>query len=83
MLVIRNGTSSAIRHLRKDHKIDKKGKRILTKQTTITEAATAVTQTVAQVVTRFNASAFWYLFIRRIVAMHIALSCMESEAVRD
>jgi hypothetical protein len=31
ILVIRNGTSSAIRHLRKDYKIDKKGQRIPTK----------------------------------------------------
>ena len=52
MLAIRNGMSSAIRHLRKDHKIDKKGKRILTKQKTITETATAVARTVTQVVTR-------------------------------
>jgi hypothetical protein len=35
MLVIDNGTSSAIRHLKKDYKINKKGRRILIKLRTI------------------------------------------------
>jgi hypothetical protein len=34
-------------------------------------------------VTKFNANTFPYLFIRWIVTMHIALSCVESEAILD
>ena len=37
MLVMQNGISSALRHLKKDHKIDKQGRRIQTKQRTIIE----------------------------------------------
>jgi hypothetical protein len=47
MLAIQKGTRSALRHLRKDHKIDKQGRRIRTDQMTIVEAATIAAQTVA------------------------------------
>jgi hypothetical protein len=83
MLAIDNGTSSALRHLKKDHRIDNKGRRIKTKQPTTIEALTTVTQNVSQVVTRFNANTFRYLLIRWIVIMHIALSCVESDTFRD
>jgi hypothetical protein len=83
MLAIDNGTSSALRHLKKDHRIDNKGRRMKTKQPTIIEALTTVTQNVAQVITRFNANTFRYLLIRWIVTMHIALSCVESDTFRD
>ena len=64
MLATQKGTSSSLRHLKKDHKIDKQGRRIRTGQVTIVEAATIAAQTVAQVVTRFNANPFRYLLIR-------------------
>ena len=83
MLAIQNGTSSALRHLKKDHKINKQGKRIQSNQTTIVEATAIAAQTVAQIVTRFNANTFRYLLIRWIVTMHIALTCVESETFRD
>ena len=61
MLVIQKGASSALRHLKKGHKIDKQGRRIRTDQMIIVEAATIVAQTIAQVVSRFNANTFRYL----------------------
>ena len=83
ILAMDKGTSSALRHLRRHHRIDKKGRRIQTKQPIIAEAFTAVGKTVAQVVTRFNTNTFRYLLIRWIVTMHIALSCVESDTFRD
>jgi hypothetical protein len=56
MLAIQKGTSSALRHLKKDRKIGKQGRRIRTDQMAIMEAAAIATQAVAQVVTRFNAN---------------------------
>ena len=61
MLVIQKGASSALRHLKKGHKIDKQGRRIRTDQMIIVEAATIVAQTIAQVVSLFNANTFRYL----------------------
>jgi hypothetical protein len=87
MLAIDSGTSSTLRHLKKKHNIDNKGRRIQTKQKPIIEAFTsgarAAATTVAQVATRFNANTFRYLLIRWIVTMHIALTCVESVAFRD
>jgi hypothetical protein len=83
LLAIDKGTTSALRHLRKDHRIDKAGRRIKTDQKTVTSTMTAVAQNVAQLVTRFNADTFRYLFIRWVVTMHIALTCVESDAFRD
>jgi hypothetical protein len=83
MLAIQKGTSSALRHLRKCHKIDKMGRRIQPKQTTIVEAISGAAQTVTQVVTRFNANTFRYLLTRWVVTMHIALTCVESDTFRD
>jgi hypothetical protein len=83
LLAIQKGTSSALRHLKKDYNIDKKGKRIRTNQKTIAETAQRATKTVAQVVTRFNATTFRYLFIRWIVTMHITLTCVESDTFRE
>jgi predicted DNA-binding protein (UPF0251 family) len=57
-------TTSALRHLRKEHNIDNTGRRMKINQRTIIETLAAVTQNVAQVVTRFNADTFRYLFIR-------------------
>lgn len=83
MLAIQKGTSSALRHLRKYHKIDKMGRRIQPKHTTIVEAISGAARTVTQVVTRFNANTFRYLLIRWIVTMHIALTCVESDTFQD
>ena len=76
MLVIQKGTSSALRHLKKDHKINKQGRRIRTDQMIIVEVATIVAQTIAQVVSRFNANTFRYLLIRWIVIM-LVLMCFK------
>jgi hypothetical protein len=84
LLAIDKGISSALRHFKKDHKIDKRGRRIVSKgQWTIVETLTIVTQNVAQVVTRFNVNTFRYLLIRWIVIMYIALICVESDMFRD
>jgi hypothetical protein len=61
MLVIQKGTSSALRHLKKDHKINKQGRQIRKDQMAIVETATIAARTVAQVVTRSNANTFRYL----------------------
>lgn len=85
MLAISSGTSSALRHLKQRHKIDKAGQRIQ-KQPTIVEAlsvAGKVAKTVAHVVTRFNLHTFRYLLVRWVVTMHIAFSCVESDTFRD
>jgi hypothetical protein len=47
ILAIQRGTSSALRHLRKYHKINKMGRRIQPKQTTIVEAISGAARTVA------------------------------------
>jgi len=83
MLAIQRGTSSALRHLRKCHKVDKMGRRIQPKQSTIKEGISGAARTVAQVVSRFNANTFRYLLVRWIVTMHIALTCVESDTFRD
>jgi hypothetical protein len=83
LLAMNKGTTSALRHLRKEHNIDNAGRRMKTNQRTIIETLAAVTQNVAQVVTRFNADTFRYLFIRWVIMMHIALTCVESDAFRD
>ena len=82
MLAMNDNSSSGLRHLKKDHKIDRNGQRIGTKQSTITAAFAAAT-TVANLVTRFKASTFRYLFIRWIVSMHVALSCVENDFFRE
>ena len=79
LLAVDMGTTSALRHLRKDHRIGKAGRRIKTGQKTVAETVTAV----AQIVTRCNANTFRYLFIRWIIKIHIALTCVESDAFRD
>jgi hypothetical protein len=63
MLAMNDNSTSGLRHLKKKHKIDKYGQRIGIKQSTITAAFAAAT-TVANLVTRFKASTFRYLFIR-------------------
>jgi hypothetical protein len=78
LLAIQRGTSSALRHLKRDHNIDK-GKRIRTNQKPLLGAA----KPVAQVITRFNATTFRYLLIRWIVTTHIALTCVESDTFRE
>lgn len=80
ILVMTDNSSSGLRHLKKNHKIDKDGQR-QTSQTMVT-AAFAAAATAANLVTRFKASTFRYLLIRWIVTMHIALSCVESESFR-
>jgi hypothetical protein len=72
MLVIQKGTSSALRHLKKDHKINKQGRRIRTDQMITVEAATIVAQTIAQVVSRFNANTFRYLSQLQYLAMGLS-----------
>lgn len=63
MLAIDTGSSSGLRHLKK-HKIDKNGQRIRgSSQTTIISAFTTAANTVATLVTKFNAKSFRYLFI--------------------
>jgi hypothetical protein len=49
----------------------------------ITSVLSAAATTVATLVTSFNVNKFRYLFIRWIVTMHIALTCVESDAFRD
>ena len=85
MLAINSRTSSALRHSKQNHKIDKAGQRIQNKPTVIQalSAAGKVAKTVAYVVTRFNLHTFRYLLIRWIVTMHITFSCVESNTFRD
>jgi hypothetical protein len=65
MLACRGGgSSSGLRHLKKKHRIDKQGQRIMTKQRTITSVLSAAATTVATLVTSFNVDKFRYLFIR-------------------
>jgi hypothetical protein len=57
VLAINSGTSSALRHLKQRHKIDKAGQRIQKNPPTVIQAlsvAGKVAKTVAHVVTRFN-----------------------------
>ena len=72
MLVIQKGTSSALRHLKKGHKINKQGRRIRADQMITVEAATIVAQTIAQVVSRFNANTFRYLSQLQHLAMGLS-----------
>ena len=58
MLAIQNRTSSALQHLKKDHKINKQGKQIQSNQIIIVEAIAIAAQTIAQIVTRFNVNIF-------------------------
>ena len=83
MLACRGGSSSGLRHLKKKHRIDKQGQRIMTNQRAITSVLSATATTVATLVTSFNVNKFRYLFIRWIMTMHIALTCVESDASRD
>jgi hypothetical protein len=83
LLACENSSSSGLRHLKKKHKIDKNGQRIITSQKTITSAFAVTATTVTTLVTKFNANRFRYLFIRWIVTMHIAFTCVESETFRD
>jgi hypothetical protein len=64
LLAIDKGITLALRHLNKDHRIDKTGRRIKTNQRTLIKTVTAVAQNVVQIITRFNADTFRYLFIR-------------------
>jgi hypothetical protein len=82
MLVINDNSSSGLRHLKKDHKIDRNRQRMSTKQSIITVAFAAAT-TVANLVTRFKTSTFRYLFIRWIVSIYVTLSYMENEFFRE
>jgi hypothetical protein len=82
ILAMNDNSTSGLRHLKKTHKIDESGQRMDTKQSTVTAAFAAAT-TVANLVTRFKASTFRYLFIRWIVSMHVALSCVENEYFRE
>jgi hypothetical protein len=74
-LVITDNSSSGLRHLKKNHKINKDGQR------QIMAAFTAVATT-ANLITRFRASTFRYFFIRWIIIIYITLSYVESEFFR-
>lgn len=78
LLVMKDNSSSGLRHLRNKHKIDKTG---ASPQSTIAAAFTAV-NAVASLVAGFKASTFRYLLIRWIVTMHIALTYVESKSFR-
>ena len=62
MLVMTDNSSSGLRHLKENHKIDKDGQRQASQ--TRVDAAFAAAATVANLVTRFRASTFRYLLIR-------------------
>ena len=83
VLAIEGGSSSGLRHLKKQHKIDKKGLRIGCSQRNIISAFAAAATTVATLVARFNADTFRYLFIHWIVTMHIALNWWERGLIQQ
>src|SRR4051794_11394063 len=77
MLVMTDNSSSGLRHLKENHKIDKDGQRQASQ--TRVDAAFAAAATVANLVTRFRASTFRYLLIRWIVTMHIVTELSPSQ----
>ena len=83
--MVNNGSSSGLRHLKKKHKINNHGEGIRRNSAFSTspfEAAITTAATVTNLVTRFNFPTFRYLFIRWIIIMHIALTCIESDTFR-